>query len=462
MADDPSTANPDAIAAPEADTAIKAQPTDFFSGIWARQQLLGDMGGLRSFLGREGITFQLTETSELMGNVTGGTQKGYTYDGLTVATLQMDTQKAFGLQGGLFNVSAEQIHGRSLSTYYLDSLNTASGIEAPAGTRLWELWYQQSFLNKKLDFKIGQQSIDQEFMVSTYAATFMNTMFGWPGVPSYDLPSGGPAYPLSGLGVRARGQITPSLTGLFGVYAGDPSGNRPDNSGTNFSLSGGTLFIGELQYGINQPIDGDMDFGSNGSNNNALPGMYKVGAWYHNGTFADQRFDTNGIPLVSSASNGIGAPHNGDYSIYAVADQMVWRPDPGEPKALGVFARVMYAPTDQNFVRASANLGATLKAPFAGRDNDSLGLALTYIKVSDRVRQSDQDFIDENPGTYALLRSSETVLEATYQYQVTPWWMLQADVQYTFNPGGGIVNPNDPTEKIKNELVLGLRTNITF
>lgn len=451
-------ANPDAYAAPEADTAIQAKQTNFWTGITTRETLFGDMGGLRSFLGKAGITLDLTETSELFGNLTGGTSHGHDYDGLTTATIQMDTKQAFGWEGGLFNVSGLQIHGRNLSTDYTQALNTTSGIEATPETRLWELWYQQSFFDKKADIKIGQQSLDQEFMVSTYAATFVNTMFGWPGVPSYDLPSGGPAYPLSGLGVRVRGQIAPSLTALFGVFAGDPSGNRDDNHGTNFSLNGSTLFIGELQYALNQPNDGEMDLGGN----NGLPGTYKIGAWYHNGSFADQRFDTTGTPLVSPDSNGIGAQHHGNYSIYAVVDQMVWRPDPGEPRALGVFARVMYAPTDQNFVRASANLGATLKAPFAGRDDDTVGLALTYIKVSDRVRQSDQDFSNENPGTFAPLRSSETVLEATYQYQLTGWWVLQADAQYTWNPGGGIVNPNDPTQKIKNEFVLGLRTNITF
>jgi porin len=60
------------------------------------------------------------------------------------------------------------------------------------------------------------------------------------------------------------------------------------------------------------------------------------------------------------------------------------------------------------------------------------------------------------------VRTNETYLEATYQYQVTPWWQIQPDVQYVFNPGAGIVNPNNPTQKIKNEAVFGVRTNITF
>jgi porin len=53
-------------------------------------------------------------------------------------------------------------------------------------------------------------------------------------------------------------------------------------------------------------------------------------------------------------------------------------------------------------------------------------------------------------------------VEATYQYEVTPWLQLQPDVQYVFNPGGGLANPSNPTQRIRNELVLGARTNISF
>jgi porin len=109
-------ANPDATPeAPEADLNIKAAQTDQWTGVWNRQTLLGDIGGLRPWLGKYGVTFTLTETSEVLANVRGGLARGADYDGLTTATVQMDTQKAFGLPGGLFNVSALQIHGANLS-----------------------------------------------------------------------------------------------------------------------------------------------------------------------------------------------------------------------------------------------------------------------------------------------------------------------------------------------------------
>jgi Dyp-type peroxidase family/Carbohydrate-selective porin, OprB family len=180
--------------APEADLAIKAQPAGQWTGVWSRSALLGDMGGLRPALLNYGVSFGLQESSEYLGNLTGGINRGATYDGLTTAALSVDTQKAFGLAGGTFNISALQIHGRNLSQYNLGNLQTASGIEADDATRLWELWYQQSFLDNKFDVRVGQQSIDQEFMVSQYSSTFVNTMFGWPAVPSYDMPAGGPAW----------------------------------------------------------------------------------------------------------------------------------------------------------------------------------------------------------------------------------------------------------------------------
>ncbi|MGU7770709.1 carbohydrate porin [Burkholderia sp. MR1-5-21] len=424
--------------------------------LWTRDTLLGDIGGLRPWLGKYGVTFGLTESSELLANLRGGLDRGVAYHGLTTMTLGVDTDKAFGWKGGSFNVSALQIHGRQFSPNYLGTLNTASGIEAESTTRLWELWYQQSLLDDRVDVRLGQQAIDQEFLTSTYSAAFINTMFGWPALPSYDLPNGGPAYPLSALGVRVRAKLTPSLTALAGVFDGDPLGNNPDNrGGTNFNLHNGALFIGELQYAINRE-----DSAGGTKTPGGLPGTYKLGVWYHSGSFADQRDDTTGLSLANPDSSGVGRPHRGDYSVYAVADQMVWRAGPDSPRSLGVFARVMGAPGDRNLVSAAANVGVVLKAPFAGRDNDSAGLALTYFKVGRHVRSLDQDALAFGGGPYGV-RSSETALEAMYTYQVAPWWQIQADAQYTFNAGAG-QNPDNPRAPLRNTFVLGVRTNITF
>ncbi len=66
------------------------------------------------------------------------------------------------------------------------------------------------------------------------------------------------------------------------------------------------------------------------------------------------------------------------------------------------------------------------------------------------------------PGAFHPPAPGETFLEATYQYQVTPWWQIQPDFQYIFNPGAGVANPNSPGQRVKDEAVIGVRTNILF
>ncbi len=427
----------------------------FLEGLGNSNGLLGDMGGLRPWLGEKGITFTLSETSEVLGNVSGGNRRGFEYDGLTTATLQMDTARAFGWEGGTVNISGLQIHGRNLSADNLASLQTASGIEADRGTRLWEAWYQQAIFGGKADVKLGQQSLDQEFMVSQNALLFVNTMFVWPMLPSADLPGGGPAYPLSDLGARLRLHAGQSVTLLAGVFNGSPSprnGGDPqlgDRTGTDFTLKGAPLAMTELQYATPPAAAG-------------LPGTYKLGAWYDGRRFADQSVDSGGGSLAAPGSTGVAAGHHGNYAFYGVADQMIWRDAAVADHNANTFLRLMGTPQqDRVPIVFSLNAGLTLHAPFQGRTADTAGLGLGYTRVSHRLSELDEETGAYNGGFYPV-RHSETFLEATYQYALASWWQLQPDVQYVFHPGGNVPQATDSGERVGDELVLGLRTNIQF
>jgi porin len=435
---------------PVPSTTANPTKTRFLDGLSRSSYLLGDMGGLRPLLARFGFSLNISETSEVLGNVTGGTHRGADYDGLTQMNLQFDTQRGLGWHGGTFNVSALQVHGRNLSADYLDTLQTASGIEADRSTRLWELWYQQKFLDEdRMDIKIGQQSLDQEFMVSTNALLFVNTMFGWPVVPSADLPGGGPAYPLSAPGVRLRAHPNDSITVLAGVFSGSPvlsSNGDPqlrNASGTSFPLNNGALAIAEVQY--TYPALGSMVYADD---NPSLAGTYRLGFWYDSQTFADERFGN--------------VSHHGDFGIYGVVDQTLWVSQEDPDHALSLFVRAMGTPqVDRNLVDFSLNVGFTLHDPIPQRDDDTFGIGMGFAHVSKDASNADRDLAATVTGNYPI-RSSETYLEMTYQYQLTPWCQLQPDFQYVFNPGAGILNPDSPGQRIRNEAVLGMRVNILF
>jgi porin len=437
---------------------------DFLGGLARTNFLLGNMGGLRPFLAQYGISFALQETSEVLGNVTGGLHRGFEYDGLTQMLLQLDTNRAFGWYGGLFNASALQIHGRSLSADNLGTLQTASGIEADRATRLWELWYDQKMLEEdRLSIRVGQQSLDQEFIVSQNASYFVNTMFGWPMVPSADLPGGGPAYPLSALGVRFKARPIDPVTLLVGVFNGSPVPNgvmgdpqQINASGTSFPTNGGALIIAELQYSY--PALGSMLYADQ---NEPLARVYKLGFWYDTEHFADQRFDNTGLSLANPLSTGIPQQHRGNYSIYAVADQLVWVDPEESDRTINLFARAMGTPeTNRNLIDFSLNFGMVFHEPFLHRDDDTFGVGMGFAQVSGQAAALDQDTAFYT-GAFNPTRSSETFLEVTYQYAVAPWLQLQPDFQYVFNPGGGIANASG-TVRLKDEAVLGVRTNILF
>ncbi len=442
---------------------VSAGPWGMLSGDWQNQNLLGDMGGLRPALAKYGVTLAILENFEVFGNVTGGAKQGIEPKGLTTVTLQMDTEKAFGLKGGTLNVSGLQVYGGQLNDDNLMVLQTLSDIDAPVGVRLWELWYQQKF-SDKIDVKVGEQSLDEEFIIAPSGnSLFINGVSGWPGLPTVNLPGGGPAYPLAGLGVRGRAQLADSVTVLAGVFNGSPipfdSPNTPRSNpnGVSFPLDTGTLAIAELQYAYGSSASGKP------SSDGPLPGVYKIGAWYDSTKFNDQQYDTIGLPLASPLSNGDPAEHHGDFSLYGVMDQMVWRSKDNTNRSLNVFFRPMFTPyQDRNLVSASINAGFALKAPLPTRDNDVFGVEMGTVWASSGASNFDRQMQFFQPSVYTPIRSSETFIEASYQFQALPSWVIQPDLQYFINPGMGIANPDAPTQRIKNEFVMGLRTNVNF
>jgi porin len=452
-------------ASPVPGKAEEAAEPPYEGDIFSRGNLLGDIGGLRTFLGHYGITLGMQETSELFGNATGGVNTGVAYNGAALMGLGVDTQQAFGLPGGTFNISAWQIHGRNLTTDNLHVIQALTEAEAIASTRLWELWYQQSFLDGRLDVKLGQQAVDTEFIITEYGSLFLNSAMGWPALPGNDLYAGGPTFPLSSLGARIRARPTSDLTLLAGIFDDNPPGGPFDDdsqvrgaerSGTAFNLNTGALIIAEVQYTINQPADGGAGQPSSG-----LPGTYKLGGWFDTGTFQDQRYDNTGVPLASPLSNGIPRMLRHNASLYGVIDQMVWRPSPDSPRSIGLFLRAMGAPGDRNLLDFSVNGGVILKSPLPGRENDAAGVGFGIAKISGAAIGFDQDTAFYSGAPYPI-RSAESFIEVTYQCAVTPWLQVQPDFQYFFLPSGGVPNPNNPGSRIGNEAVFGLHTNIVF
>jgi porin len=398
----------------------------------------------------KGVALQLNYIGEVLGNATGGQRQGAIYDGRLEFVLDADMEKIAGVKGGAIHGNAYWIQGTGLSRDYVGNLLTVSNIEALPTVRLYELWYEQKTFDDRLGVRFGQLAADTEFITSKYAALFINSTFGWPDSWAADLPSGGPAYPLATPGVRVKlGADSDAVNVLAAVFNGDPAGQCGQNPqicnryGTNFRLQDPPLAFQEIQVKYNQ-----------GKDDKGLAGTVKFGAYEHFGNFSNQRYDLSDQPLgVTGAMAGV---LNGDWGFYGILDQQIWRLGSGDDagKGAAVFLRVAGAPGDRNLIDFYIDGGLNFSGVIPGRPDDAFGVAVAYAHISDYVRGFDLE------SGLPVARSSETALELTYQYQVAPGWSLQPDVQYIFNPGGGVVDASGA--RAKDAAVFGVRTTINF
>lgn len=436
----------------------QAQEEEEAKGFWQRDTLTGDWGGIRPDLEEKGITVSATYTGEALGNVSGGLRQRAVASGLLQADVEADLEKAIGWQGGLFHFTGLYTHGRSLSANFLQNWIYSRDIETSPNTRLFALWLQQSFFDDAVSLKAGVVPMQEEFFNSEYAANLIGSPFGWPGSFALNYPVGG-GYPLSGPGTRLKVKPTENLAILAAVFSGDTApgagGGRPDDasrrnsSGTDFSLESPTWF-GEIQYGINQGKDAQ-----------GLASTVKVGGWYHNHSYDDLRYGTDGLSLADAASNGEPRRHRGNWAAYAILDQMLWR-RPGEAGGgLGFFVRGTLMPDDRNQAPYYVDTGLVLKGTFEGRDDDVAAIGFAYAGASDRLAGLDADARALGIST-AGDHDYEAMLEVSYRYKVTPWMTLVPDAQYIMHPGGTSDFTDANGETIKDAVILGLRTVLTL
>ena len=415
---------------------------------------------MRKSLEDAGVTFTVEEYSELWANLTGGLRTGGAYVGLTDASLKLDLAKLMNWQGATFFVNAYQIDGFGPSANFVGNQQFVTNIEATPSTKLYDLWLEQSLFNDRVSIRIGQEGMNDEFMTSKASEVFLNGSFGYPDLNERDLPSSGPNYPLATPMVRAKVKITDQLSYIGAIFNGDPAGpgrgtgpeeedpQIRDASGTAFRLQDPPLIVNELWYSVGEDKPSAP-----------LPGIYKIGAWVHTGSFGLSKNNYTGLPLPFT----IPAPHyRGDFAVYALADQMVWRKPGTKDEGITLFGLVMGAPEDRNAEDLYAEGGFNWKGMIESRPQDVFGAAFAYAHTSNAFRRLGEESIALT-GSGSLYANNETIIEATYLYQAAPWWIIQPDIQYVFNPGASLP-PQDPgiTTISKNALVIGVRTKIDF
>lgn len=407
--------------------------------------------GARTALQDRGLDFFGGYNAEVWGNTRGGLAEpqrdGAVYTGLLNFGFELDLEKSLDWTGGSMSTTWIWVHGRDASEDQVGNFLTISNIAGFNTLRMLELWFQQNVWDDKISLRVGQMAADSEFVISDYAGTFINAAFGWPAFIYTNVPSGGPGYPMGTLGARLALNPVEWFTFQSVVYQGNVYDQNVNRHGFRWRLDGqnGFLFMNEAQVRWNHA---EKEIG--------LPGQAKSGIWIQTGEMADTLHEST---------------QSGNYGLYFILDQMIFREDAshcaapavkskGSSKScetscdskkssqgLGWFTRLAFTPEDRNLVNFYFDTGLSYKGLIPGRDEDALGIAIAYAQLGDTKSVA---MVEEGSDVVG----SEMVLEATYQFQVTPWCVLQPDVQYIINPNG--------TSDVGNALVIGARCSITF
>jgi porin len=404
----------------------------------------GDLARIRRRLSQRGVVYGWEYTNDLLSNVRGGLRTGTIDQGKLHGILTVDFAKMAGWEGLSGFVNFFQIHNTGrIKRDYVDGINTIAAIEATPTTRLSELWLEQKFANGHASLRAGQLAADAEFFYSELSTMFLQS--DWPTIAAVNLPSGGAAYPLSTPGARLKIKPADNLTLLFAVLNGDPSGagfsgneQNLNRYGLNFRINDPPFLIGEAQFQRNV-----------GKDDTGLATTLKIGAWAHAGLFNDQQFANDGLLLANPASSSKPLQHRGNYGIYGVIDQQLYRVPGGDSQSgISVFSRASFSPSDRNQINAYIDGGVIFAGSIPNRPKDRFGMGVIYARYSDSVRAFDRETIAFT-GIPSPIRDYETNLELSYQAQIIPGWIVQPNLQFIWHPNGGAS---------RNATVVGLRS----
>lgn len=344
-------------------------------------------------LDSSGITFGINETLEGHNNFKGGIKTGTAYASTFDANFHLDLQRLINLKGGSFYADFEYHSGNNPTEKLTGDFQVFDKHNSFPFAQMLELWYQQKLFDNKLRLKIGKIDANSEFSVIDNGLEFINsstqvtpTFFTFTTFPD-PVPSINIFFTPGKLFYTNFAIDDANQNAKFLNFYGDPVSVQPTKNGV--------LLLSESGLTWNH-------FWGKGKDGN-----FKLGFWYHTGTFP--KFD--GTTLQTTQG------------LYLIFNQTLWQPDFKNNPARGIrmflefgLANASVAPV---YVHYGGGLVWTGLSP--GRKDDAIGISAHYVRLSPNLN---------------LNKQGETNMETFYKVIITNWVYIKADVQYIINPGG--------------------------
>lgn len=410
--------------------ALAATTASFGQGqgspsIWERETLTNGYGGLADQLADQGIEVSTSVTEiyqEVLDNGTLSKSTGH-HSGSYDLELTFDLDHLVGIKDGSLYVHGEGSWPRN----DLDSIGvgSASGINADAaGNRvldLTEVWYEQAFFDQTLRFRIGKLDITGGFECRGCAVSFDGSAFANDETAQFLSGSlvNNLTIPFPDKGLGAVIYWNPTDMWYASIGAVDARADARE-LGFNTTFDGPqSRFFYVFETGVTPQFS---------SPNGPLQGAYRIGVWN------DPR---------AKGYTGASTTAKGDVGFYLSCDQMLAKEtdNPDDSQGLGTFFRYGRASEKRNDIKTFWSAGLQYQGVFTGRDDDVLAVGTSQAIFSNLAN-----------ATYTA--DNETVFEAYYSAQITPWLAISPNLQHVRHPGGD--------QSIAGTYIAGIRAQMAF
>lgn len=399
-----------------------AGPDSHETGQGPHGHLFGNWGGERTRLEQRGVSFDFQYVSDSLWNLKSVQPERCASWNRFRGTVDIDFRKLTGWHDLYFHATALWQGGGNLGTY-LGLLTSPSGMSSMNTFRLDSWWIEKRWLDERITVRVGQFAGQDFYGAQHYAASFIFEPMGYAlgnlftTLESFDPPST-PAMEVRVVPIHNFYVKSMVLAAVRSPFSQNPTGLVPQFNGVPMSVSEIGFTPGKKASSVRafDDVEGRKGYS----------GLYQFGASYNPGKFT----------LPTSAT-----PRSGNYLLYWMASQALWRVDPKGGKGLdGTFA--------YDWSPASVNRNNTLLT--AGmRFNEPLPLHIHNTMSLGYVRNSlSPQFLP--PGMTAW--KTEQGVEFNTLLDVLPMLLLQPVVQYYENVGGGA----------QRAVVFGFRTKIEF
>lgn len=372
----------------------------------------------RQRLRNKGVDLTFAYQSESASAFTGGARDGSAYTQQLLASVAVDTGKAFGLKGGKLIVTVIERKGVDLTATRLGNLFEVQELYGGGqDVRPANITYEQEFNGGKTAVKIGMYNSGADFATLPSGCNFQNFAF-CPRPTTLFYNSGFSGFPVPRWGLRVRQNIAKGWSLSAAIFEVNPARAQSFHGWDLAPKFDSAVIPVELQW-------------KGGIKPGQLPALFRIGGLIDTTNKPDVYADAKGNNY--SLSGLAPATRQERWSAWVMGEKGIAHIGKGGGGVLSLFATFTASDLHTARVPYFVSGGVVAKGFWAARPRDMAGIGVVYARINPRTTDRQLGLLEAGKAT--AVQTYEASGEIYYSAQFGPL-TVRPNLQYINHVGG--------------------------